>query len=150
GVSGNADGPLAAKLNPPPIALADHARAQERSVFALQQIITRGVEGTSMPGFAHLSEDDRWALAYFASTLSYSDTDRQAGAKLWTAEPGLRAAVPTLDKLSQTSEAALAKFVGAQTSRDGLAYLRSSPDVLAASTTDSLSIAKEKLKESVT
>ena len=47
GSSGHADGPLAAKLSPPPIALADHQRAQERSVFALQQIITRGVEGTS-------------------------------------------------------------------------------------------------------
>lgn len=149
GVSGNADGPLSAKLNPPPIALADHSRAQERSIFALQQIITHGVEGTSMPGFAELSEGDRWALAYFASTLSYSEADRQAGAKIWTTEPGLRAAVPTLDKLSQTSEAALAKSIGAQTARDGLAYLRSSPDVLTASTTDSLSIAKDKLKESV-
>ncbi|MFS9599223.1 c-type cytochrome, partial [Klebsiella variicola] len=78
-----ADGVLAAKLSPPPIALADHQRAQERSVFALQQIITRGVEGTSMPSFAQLTDDDRWALAYFASTLSYSDADRQAGAKLW-------------------------------------------------------------------
>ncbi|WP_367395279.1 FTR1 family protein [Cupriavidus sp. Agwp_2] len=149
GVSGNADGPLAAKLNPPPIALADHARAQERSIFALQQIITRGVEGTSMPGFAHLSEDDRWALAYFASTMSYSDAERQAGAKVWTADSNLRGTIPTLDKLSQTSEAALAKSVGAQTARDALAYLRSSPDVLAASTTDSLSIAKDKLKESI-
>lgn len=112
GVSGHADGPLAAKLSPPPIALADHERAQERSVFALQQIITRGVEGTSMPAFAQLSDEDRWALAYFASTLSYSDADRQAGVKLWASQPPLHAAVPTLAMLSQTSEAALAKTVG--------------------------------------
>ena len=57
-----------------PIALADHERARERSVFALQQIITRGVAGTSMPGFVQLSDEDRWALAYFASTLSYFST----------------------------------------------------------------------------
>jgi high-affinity iron transporter len=77
GVSGHADGPLASSLNPQPIALADHARARERSVFALQQIVTRGVEGTSMASFAKLTEDERWAVAYFASTLSYSDADRR-------------------------------------------------------------------------
>ncbi|RYE72402.1 MAG: cytochrome c, partial [Oxalobacteraceae bacterium] len=61
GISGRADGPLASQLNPPPIAFADHTRARERSVFALQQIITRGVPGTSMPSFTKLTDDDRWA-----------------------------------------------------------------------------------------
>ncbi|WP_286758455.1 FTR1 family protein [Ralstonia sp. RL] len=149
GVLGRADGPLAATLNPPPIALADHARARERSVFSLQQIITRGVDGTSMPGFAQLSDDDRWAIAYFASTLSYSDSDRQAGAKLWSSRSDLHSAVPTLAKLSQTSEEALAKTTGAETARSLIAYLRSAPDALTASSADSLTIAKEKLKESV-
>ncbi len=149
GISGHADGPLAARLNPPPIALADHERAQERSVFSLQQIITRGVEGTSMPAFAQLSDDERWAIAYFASTLSYSNDDRQAGAKLWVSRPDLHAAVPTLAKLSQTSEAALSKTVGADTARPLVAYLRSTPEALNASSADMLSIAKDKLKESV-
>ncbi|WP_136416103.1 FTR1 family protein [Herbaspirillum sp. ST 5-3] len=149
GVSGHADGPLAAKLSPPPIALADHERAQERSVFSLQQIITRGVEGTSMASFAQLSEGDRWAIAYFASTLSYSDSDRQAGAKLWSSRPDLHAVVPTLAKLSETSETALAKTTGADTARSLVAYLRSTPEALNASSADSLLIAKDKLKESV-
>ena len=86
-------------------------------MFALQQIITRGVAGTSMPGFVQLSDEDRWALAYFASTLSYSEADQQAGAKLWAAQPALREAVPTLATLSQHSEAALAKPVGADAAR---------------------------------
>ena len=149
GSSGHADGPLAAKLSPPPIALADHQRAQERSVFALQQIITRGVEGTSMPSFAQLTDDDRWALAYFASTLSYSNADRQAGAKLWASRPELHSAVPTLAKLSQTPEALLAKTINPDAARQLTAYLRSTPDVLNASNADSLAIAKDKLKESV-
>ncbi|MBS0352367.1 MAG: FTR1 family protein [Proteobacteria bacterium] len=149
GVSGHADGPLAAKLNPPPIALADHERARERSVFALQQIITRGVAGTSMPGFVQLSDEDRWALAYFASTLSYSEADQQAGAKLWAAQPALREAVPTLATLSQHSEAALAKTVGADAARQLTAYLRSTPQLLATSNTGSIQIAKDKLRESV-
>ncbi len=149
GASGHADGPLAAKLNPPPIALADHARAQERSVFALQQIITRGVDGTSMNGFAQLSDDERWAIAYFASTLSYSDRDRQSGAALWTSRPDLHATVPTLAKLSQLSEVDLSKMLGAQTAQPLMAYLRSTPEALNAASADTLSIAKRKLKESV-
>jgi high-affinity iron transporter len=149
GVSGHADGPLAAKLSPPPIALADHARARERSVFSLQQIVTRGVDGTSMPGFAQLSDDERWAVAYFASTLSYSGAERQAGAKLWSSRQDLHAALPTLAKLSETSEATLAKSVGDDIARPLTAYLRSAPDTLNASGGDSLPIAKNKLKESV-
>lgn len=149
GVSGHSDGPLAANLNPPPIMLADHHRAQERSAFALQQVITHGVEGTAMPSFSRLSDDDRWAIAYFASTLSYTDADRKTGAKLWSSRPELRAAVPTLAKLSQASETALAGTVGTDTARPLIAYLRSTPDALSTPSADSLLIAKEKLKESV-
>ena len=149
GVSGLADGPLAAQLSPPPIALADHGRAQERSVFSLQQIITQGVAGTSMPGFTQLTDDDRWAIAYFASTLSYGDDARQAGAKLWASRPELHAVVPTLAALSQTSETALAKTVAPEIARPLIAYLRSAPGVLDASGADSLPVAKAKLKDSV-
>lgn len=149
GVSGHADGPLAAKLNPLPIALDDHERARQRSVFSLQQIITRGVDGTAMPSFAQLSEDDRWSIAYFASTLSYSQAERQAGAKLWSSRPDMHAAVPTLAKLSQISEAALAKTLGNETAWPLVAYLRSTPQALNASGSDSLVIAKNNLKESV-
>jgi hypothetical protein len=95
------------------------------------------------------SDEERWALAYFASTLSYSDADRQAGAKLWTSQPALHAAVPTLALLSQTSEAALAKTVGADAARQLTAYLRSTPGSVTASSTDSLMIARDKLKESL-
>lgn len=149
GASGQADGPLASKLSPPPIALADHERAQERSVFALQQIITQGVKGTSMRSFSELSDDERWNVAYFASTLSYTDHDRQAGARLWSSRPELRAAVPTLSKLSELSESALAKTMGVENARPMTAYLRSAPDTLDAQSAESLVIAKDKLKASV-
>lgn len=149
GASGQADGPLASKLSPPPIALADHERARERSVFALQQIITQGVKGTSMRSFSELSDDERWDVAYFASTLSYTDQDRQAGARLWSSHPELRAAVPTLSKLSEISESALAKTMGVENARPMTAYLRSAPDTLDAQNAESLAIAKDKLKASV-
>lgn len=149
GATGHSDGPLAATLNPPPIVLADHSRAQERSVFAIQQILTHGVDGTAMPSFARLSEQERWALAYFASTLSYSNAERQAGAKLWMDNPSLRKSVPNLAALSSNSESALAKTVGGEVARPLTAYLRSMPETVQAAVTDTVPIAKSKLTESV-
>lgn len=149
GAQGRGDGPLAAGLNPPPIALSDPERARERSVFSLHQIITHGVEGTSMPGFATLSEDERWAVAFFAATLSYSDKDRQAGAKLWSSGPALQASVPTLEALTQASEAALATHLPPDTAHAVLAHLRSRPDTLDTARTDSLIVAKTSLRDSL-
>jgi high-affinity iron transporter len=148
GSLGHGDGPLAKSLNPPPIALSDHERAKERSVFSLQQIISQGVAGTSMPSFAHLSEDDRWALAFFASTLSYSDADRHAGKTAWDGDKAIRAALPNINALTQATESGLAKQLPTQ-ARPALAYARSEPSVVAASNEDSLALAKTRLAESV-
>jgi high-affinity iron transporter len=149
GAQGHGDGPLAAGMNPPPIALSDPERARERSVFSLQQIISHGVEGTAMPPFSQLSEDDRWAIAYFASTMSYTDAEREAGGKLWANDKSLHGAVPNLNTLTQMSGAELSKTVGAETARPLLAYLRSEPSAVAASSSDSLALAKTKLAESI-
>jgi high-affinity iron transporter len=149
GVSGHSDGLISRTLNPPPIVLADHSRARERSVFAIQQIITHGVQGTSMPSFARFSEDDRWALAYFASSLAYTDSDRQAGAALWASRPDLHTGVSNLAKLSQVSEADLMTTIGTDVARPLLAYLRSNPAAANASTADTLPLAKARLAESL-
>ncbi|MCY1169582.1 FTR1 family protein [compost metagenome] len=149
GLTGHADGPLASKLNPPPIALADHERARERNVFALQQIITQGVKGTSMRSFSELTDEERWNIAYFASTLSYTDRDRQTGARLWSSRPDLRLAIPGLAKLSEVSESALGKVVNPENAKPLMAYLRSAPEALNAQSAESLVIAKDKLRASV-
>jgi len=148
GAQGHGDGPLAAQLNPPPIALSGHDRAKERSIFSLQQIISHGVAGTSMPSFAQLSEDDRWAIAFFASTLSYSDADRQAGKAAWASDAAIRGVLPNLSALTQASETALSKQLPS-TAGPVLAYLRSEPNIVIASDEDSLALAKTKLSESI-
>lgn len=148
GAAGNGDGPLAKSLDPPPIALSDHERAKERSVFSLQQIISHGVAGTSMPSFAQLSEDDRWSIAFFVSTMSYTNADRDAGKKAWANNQSLHAAVPNLDALTQASESGLDKQVAANAG-PLLAYLRSEPGKVMASNEDSLALAKKRLAESV-
>ena len=149
GATGKGDGPLAAQLNPPPVAFSDRERARERSPFALHQTITRGVEGTSMPAFGALSDENRWSLSLYASTLAYSDDERAAGAGLWKSEPALRAAVPSLDALGQLSEASLAKAVPAQQAGAMLAYLRSHPEALGQSADGALALSRKRLRESL-
>lgn len=148
GAAGHGDGPLAKSLNPPPIAFSDHERARERSVFSLQQIISHGVAGTSMPAFNQISENDRWTIAFFASTLSYSDADREAGKKIRADNATLRNAIPDLNALTQATEAGLEKQVGTD-ARPLLAHLRSEPGQVMASNEDSLALAKKRLTESV-
>jgi high-affinity iron transporter len=149
GVTGKADGPLAAKLNPPPIAFTDSERARERSVFSLYQTTSRGVEGTSMPSFATMSDDDRWAVAFFASTLSYAKEEMQQGAQLWKNDPAVRKAMPNIGAVVQSSEAELARELDPTIARKVLAFLRSSPDAMKATQGDSLSLSKQRLGQSL-
>ena len=60
GANGDGKGPAALGLvPPPPIAFTDKARARERSVFALYQVIEQGITGTSMASFSVLPPQDR-------------------------------------------------------------------------------------------
>src|SRR5690606_24391899 len=82
GATGAGDGPAAAGLDPPPIDFTDRARADERSVFGLYQVIDQGLQGTSMPSFASLPAEDRWALATYVGALAYPESEAQAGREL--------------------------------------------------------------------
>lgn len=149
GAQGRGDGPLAASLSPKPTALAEHMRARERSLFALHQIISNGVQGTAMQGFGSLSDADRWALAFFVGTLSYTESDKAEGAKLWQTNAQARQAVANLDVLTQTSEHVLADRLDEQSGKALTAYLRASPSALDANKPKGTAIAKAKLAESV-
>lgn len=111
-----------------------------------------------MPAFASLSDEDRWALAFFASTLAYQDKEREAGAKLWKAEPSLQTAIPTLNELTQTSEAELANSLPSEKAAAVLAHLRSHPEALhqsaggsgaSAASAASVALAKKRLQDSL-
>jgi high-affinity iron transporter len=70
GVSGRGDGAGAAGQEPAPANLADATLLADRSPLDFYRRVTLGVAGTSMAGFeSALSEDDRWAVALYASTL---------------------------------------------------------------------------------
>ncbi len=148
GVSGAGDGPLAAGLDPPPIAFTDPDRASSRSPLALYQATSLGVPGTSMPPFDQLSEQERWALAYYVSTLSNDPAMRAEGETLWQADAS-RFGLTDLTQLTAESERSLAQRVGPDEARDVLAYLRAHPQAVLSETSGSTALARERLQESL-
>ncbi|GIW51909.1 MAG: hypothetical protein KatS3mg081_1264 [Gemmatimonadales bacterium] len=82
GPLGDGRGPLASGLEPPPADLTDPA-LRDASPLDFFRKINVGVAGTAMPGFSQLlSEEERWALALYASNFRFSDRERAAGEAL--------------------------------------------------------------------
>ena len=70
GNEGRGDGRIASSLNPPPLDFRD--LASYKNGAELEQIaktIEVGITGSSMPGFAHLTENDRIDIAKFILSL---------------------------------------------------------------------------------
>jgi high-affinity iron transporter len=150
GASGDGAGPAAAALEVPPIDFTDHARARQRSLFALYQAITQGIDGTAMPGYAHLSSEDRWALAFHVGQFAFPADEAMRGEALWQQEPAPKAAVPDLKSLADTTPAALESRLGATTADAITAYLRRHPEALAPQgASGSLALARSRLAESL-
>jgi len=129
GALGDGNGPLGRTLEPKPIAFTDGERARSRSLMALYQVVTQGVEGTSMPSFAQMSEAERWALAFYVGTLSYDVKAAERGAAAFAGEPSVRAALPDLTAITTATEAELAEKLPPSVARDALAYARVHPDI---------------------
>ena len=128
-------------MEPPPIDFHDLSRARQRSLYGLYNTITLGVAGTGMASFSHLSDDDRWALAFHVGSLFADDATLAAGAKAWENEdrPSLREAVTEAPvELLATHPRAVALT----------AWVRRHPDVLFAGRPDPFTTALTKLEES--
>jgi high-affinity iron transporter len=149
GAGGNGAGPAARGMDPPPIDFTDRARARERSVFALYQVVNQGLEGTAMQSFAHLPAQDQWALAFHVSRLAYPEAE--AGERLWREQPGLRAQIPNLAVLAGMTPAELSRAIGEDRAVATLAYLRANPAAVAgpSGTGVSLALVRERLAESL-
>lgn len=149
GPSGHADGPGAEGLDPAPVAFADAERARERSLFGLYQVIGQGLDGTAMGSFAHLTPDERWALAFHAGAFAFDTQAASAGEQLWKSDPSLRARFPNLQALTQVTPAALAAEIGEPRATQLTAFLRRKPGAVTASPAGSLDIARTKLQQSL-
>jgi high-affinity iron transporter len=150
GSAGDAKTRIAATMDPPAIAFTDRARAAERSPFALYQVISQGLEGTAMASFAHLSPEDRWALAFHAGRFAYPEPLAGRGKSIWESDAALRARIPDLAALSALTPTALARSIGAEKAAAVTAYLRANPHALATATgAGSLDLARARLRESL-
>jgi high-affinity iron transporter len=149
GATGDGHGLDAAKLTTPPIAFIDVERARQRSVFALYQVISQGIDGTAMQSFSDLPSDDRWALAFRAGSFALTDEQAREGERLWKADPALRQQVPDLKTLVGLTPALLADRIGEKRAMAVMAYLRRHPDAVVEQAPASLSLVRKKLAASV-
>ena len=148
GATGRADGAQSAGLEPPPIAFTDEARARERSIFALYQVIEQGLDGTSMGSFAELPSQDRWALAFHAGTLAYPTDTAASGRSQWEGDPDLRKQF-TMEKLVGMRPAALAAEIGEAKAQQLVAYLRRHPEVTVTAQAGTLTLARARLDDAL-
>ena len=148
GMSGNGLGPDAKQLDPAPIAFTDVARARERSLFALYQVIGQGLDGTAMQSFSDLPAQDRWDLAAYAGSIAFPDIAQ--GEKLWKSDSSIRALFPDLSALASTTPAELATEIGPEKADAVMAFLRTHPEAVSAVHSGSLSLARTRLRESLT
>src|SRR4030095_9559930 len=109
--------------------------------------ITLGVQGTAMASFRTLSEDERWALAFYVSALADDADDLTRGAELWQSG---------VDKTWFTDLASIATATASEIRAahgdDGvrvLAYLRSQPQVVMSSSEWPLTLGARLLRESL-
>ena len=149
GAAGQGDGPLARSLNPRPVNFTDRSRAQERSVFALEQVIDQGLDGTAMASFSSLPVEDRWALAFKVGTFAYPAELQAEGKRIWENDPKLRSSIPDLAALAALTPKALAERIGEDKANAVIAYLRAKPSAVQPSGGGSLSLTRTKLSESV-
>lgn len=148
GATGAADGPLSANLDPPAIAFNDIERANQRSPLSLYQTITHGLEGTSMAAYdTSLSDDERWALAYYSGTLAYVDHIK-TGAELWESNELARAQVSNLAELSRARVEQFIFVLGEQEAQQLISYLRANPAELEEALTG-LALARGRLQASL-
>jgi high-affinity iron transporter len=102
GANGDAKTPIAPTLTPPPVSFHDAERMTTLTPYRAFNTSTFGVKGTAMVAFPQLSEDERWALAFFAFTFRQPPCDHLPPAA-------------TMQELAQsTDEALAAKYTQAE------------------------------------
>ena len=101
-----------------------------------------------MPAFGTLSDQDRWALAWYVGTLASDEAARKRGEALWQKDASAKGHIANLGALTTQTEATLAPALGVNGAHDLLAYLRSNSAVVA-SAEGGVPLARTRLQESL-
>ncbi len=129
GAAGHGDGKLAAGMEPPPSDFHNAGRMRARSVYGLYSTISLGVEGTAMPAFTTLGEDERWALAFYIAGLRAGEPSIATGAAQWQDGKGREVFAGLREVTALSANEAVER--GGAGMADVLAYLVARPDVMA-------------------
>jgi high-affinity iron transporter len=146
GFEGKGDGPAGAQLDPAPSNFHDAERMSQRSAFGLYNTISLGVAGTGMTAFKQLSEEERWALAFYTAGFPLSDARRQ-GEALWWADKG-KDAFPDLANVATLSANEAKERFGAEAALIQ-AYLLANPGALGAARPSPIAFALATLRDAV-
>lgn len=145
GANGRGEGPLSHGLDPLPTDFTDIKRFELRSLYALFNTITYGVDGTGMGSFSALSREDRWSLAAYVGQIAVDEKTVIAGQKAWDEGRGDNASFDI------NAYATLSPSEAAEKWRDGyelVAYLRTKPQALFEFMPSPLDLAVGKIEES--
>jgi high-affinity iron transporter len=114
GVEGKGDGPGGAGLTPKPANFHEEERMALLSPFQVFNTIRLGVEGTGMPPFPQLSEQDIWDLSFYILSLRYQNDSGRV-----KTDQGI-----DLHRLSLSSDSDLIRSNPGTTTRETLAAWR--------------------------
>jgi len=146
GAYGYGNGELGKDLDPQPTDFTKTARFKQRSLYALFNTITYGVEGTGMSDFSQLSLIDRWNLAAYVGGIGVDKEVAAEGKRAWQQFKGSDTIVDVKTYASLSPDEAADKWT---TGYALMAYLRTEPEVLFDFKTSPLSVAMKSLQSSL-
>ena len=136
GMAGRGDGFMAEKLAPSPTDFTNKARALNRSVLGLYDAVANGIEGTAMPSFPQLSEQEKWSLAFYVGGIAFQSSEQF--------QPQVPPVV-SLEKLVNYSPSQLAKGLPTN-QKKAIERLRANPNQLFAANKSPLAVTRERLE----
>ncbi len=145
GDDGGADTEQAQSLDPPPADFLDPERVAGVSPHRAFYAISFGVSGTGMPGYEHLSDEDRWSLAFWVLSLRHGESDASEGRELLDAKP-LDTSARALSGLTDDDlRAELADLLSPGEVDAALAFLRAEAPFGAPAPEGGFTLARERL-----
>lgn len=129
GVFGAGSGPLSSNLNPPPTNFTDGSSAGGLSPFKVYNTMSFGIQGTAMPSFPKLSEDDKWNLAFYVNSLRADQKDAEEGSNIFNKTVGIPEEVKDFKKLATLTDEEIIKEINPYLDSEGdtakvVAFLR--------------------------
>lgn len=136
GMAGQGDGIAAANLEPSPTDFTDKERALNRSILGLYDAIANGIDGTAMPAFAQLTNQQKWSLAFYVGSLAFQPSEQLPA----QADPMI-----SLQQLVNYSPSLLAKELPNKHTNI-IEQLRANPSPLLVTKSTPLTVTRERLK----